>query len=219
MENEKKPKEESQKEKIFSIDEALAELRKEKERKFVQTVDLIVNLKKYDPRKQAINTFIQLPNPASKKIAGFLSKKSSEVDTILKEDFEKYKDLKKVKKIAKKYDSFIAIAPLMGEIATKFGRVFGPVGKMPSPQAGIIMNDDDKSVKEMIEKIKKSVRVRTKENSIKISIGKEDFEDSKLKDNFEAAVSAIEKLLPQKNDNIKNVLVKFSMTKSLEVKI
>jgi len=35
---------------------ALAELRKGKERKFVQTLDLIVNLKNFNVRKEALNT-------------------------------------------------------------------------------------------------------------------------------------------------------------------
>jgi large subunit ribosomal protein L1 len=58
----------------MSLNKALEELKKEKKRKFVQSVDLIVNLQNYDVRKEALNTFISLPNSNKKKIAAFLTK-------------------------------------------------------------------------------------------------------------------------------------------------
>ena len=45
--------------------EAVKKLRddnKEKERKFDQTIDLIVNLKEFDVRKQAFNVFAEVPH-------------------------------------------------------------------------------------------------------------------------------------------------------------
>jgi large subunit ribosomal protein L1 len=203
---------------LMTIEKALAELRKDKKRKFIQTVDLIVNLKNFDVRKESLNTFIQIPNPSSKKMAGFLTRKTDLVDTILKTDFDKYKSPAEAKRLSKKYDFFIAAAPLMGDIATRFGRVLGPVGKMPNPQAGIMPNDDDASIKAMVEKMKKLVRIRSKENSVKIPVGKEDLSDEQLKQNIESALHSVEDKLPRKNDNVKNVLIKFTMTKSIRVK-
>jgi large subunit ribosomal protein L1 len=204
--------------KTISIDEALKELRKdENKRKFIQTVDLIINLHNIDVRKEGLNTFINLPHPSEKKIAAFLNKKSTEIDTITEADFVKFKDAKEIKKLAKKYDYFIAAAPLMGKIATAFGRVLGPTGKMPSPQAGIIPKESDETVKAMIEKMKKVVRVKTKERSIKLAIGKEDLSDSDLKENTEAILSSLEKILPRGKENIKNAMIKFTMTKPIKI--
>ncbi len=203
----------------MEIEKALAELRKdENKRKFVQSVDLIINLKDFDLRREAINTFIQIPNPTEKKICGFLTRKSKFVDTITKEEFDKYKEPKEIKKLAKSYDFFIAVASLMPEIATKFGRILGPMGKMPSPRAGIIESDDDESVKQMVEKMKKLIRVRSKENSLKILVGKEDMPDEKLKENITAVIQAIENILPKKKENIKNILLKFTMTKPVRIR-
>ena len=67
----------------MEIEKALKELRNSEKRKFIQTLDLIVNLKDFDARRQPINTFIALPNPAEKKICAFLSKKSGESAFIL----------------------------------------------------------------------------------------------------------------------------------------
>ena len=72
---------------------ALAELRKGKERKFDQTVDLIVNLQKFDVKKTSINLFVSVPHKIKdKKIAAFLESKNNNVETITGEEFKKYSD-------------------------------------------------------------------------------------------------------------------------------
>jgi len=201
----------------MEIKKALAELRNEKKRKFVQTVDLIMNLKNFDVRKEALNTFVSVPHPSEKKLAAFFTKRSKLIDTITPEDFVKYKDEKDIKKLAKKYDAFIAAAPLMGKIATTFGRVFGPMNRMPSPQAGIIPKEEDVMINMIIEKMKKSIRVKNKEMAIKLPVGKEDMSDDELKDNIEAVIKGLTKVLPRGNDNVKEVLIKFTMTKPIAV--
>jgi large subunit ribosomal protein L1 len=201
----------------MKIQEALTELRKTEKRKFIQTVDLIINLQKFDVRKESINTFITLPHVAERRICAFLTRKSPLVDTIIKEDFDKFKEDADMKRFANKYDAFIAVASLMPTIATKFGRVLGPLGKMPSPQAGIVPLDNDESIKAMLEKLKKMKRIRTKERSIKIAIGKESMSDKEVEDNVNAVVKAVEALLPRKNDNIKDVMLKFTMTKAIKL--
>ncbi len=201
----------------MKIEEALAELRKEKKRKFVQTVDLIVNLKNFDVRKEALNTFVEVPYSKEKKIGAFLTKKSKIVDTLTETDFVKYKELKDMKNLAKKYDSFIAVAPMMSKIATKFGRVFGPMGKMPSPQAGIITQETDSAIKEMLEKMGKIIKIRNKEMAIKLAIGKEDMSDEDLLENIDSVIKSLEKKLPRGKENIREILLKFTMTRPIKI--
>ncbi len=196
---------------------ALQELRKEKKRKFDQSVDLIVNLKSFDVRREALNTFIFIPHGLDRKFAAFFTKRNSNVDTITEEDFVKYKEMKDIKKLAKKYDAFLAVAPMMGKVATKFGRVFGPMNKMPSPLAGIVPKEDDVMIKAMIEKMKKAIRVKNKEMSVKVCVGKESMNDDDLVENINEAIAELEKKLPKGKENIKNVLVKFTMTKPIVV--
>jgi large subunit ribosomal protein L1 len=196
---------------------ALQELRNEKKRKFVQTVDLVMNLKNFDVRREALNTFVFVPHGTEKKLAGFFTKRSKIIDTVTEEDFAKYKDLKDMKKLAKKYDAFLAVAPMMGKVATKFGRVFGPMSKMPSPQAGIIPQESDEMVKAMIDKMGKAVRVKNKEMAIKLPIGKESMSDEELEANIKAVIKGLEKVLPRGRENVKEVLIKFTMTKPLTI--
>jgi large subunit ribosomal protein L1 len=169
---------------MLKLEQAVELLRKDKERKFNQSIDLIVNLRKFDLKKTQINTFVSIPHKIKdKKVCGFIESKSSIINTIQKSQFPIYKDKKKVKKLVKEYDFFIASAPNMPLVATTFGRVLGPAGKMPSPKLGILVDDSEKNVKELVERINKTIRVQTKEPSIKVSIGKLSMKDSELIEN------------------------------------
>ncbi|MEK6917399.1 MAG: hypothetical protein AABW51_00445 [Nanoarchaeota archaeon] len=202
------------------LKKALIELRKGKERKFDQTVDLIVNLQKFNIKKDSVNIFVNLPHKIkNKRIAAFLESKNSAIDTITQDEFKGYSDKKSLKKLVKRFDFFISQASLMPKVATVFGKVLGPAGKMPSPQLGIIMNVDQKALEELKEKINKSVRIKTKEASIKISIGKQSMEDEKIIDNIVTIYNSLIKALPKQKENIKNVEVKFTMTKPQKIRI
>jgi len=197
---------------------ALEELRKGKERKFDQTVELIVNLQKFDLKRNQVNTIVSVPHKIKdKKIAGFLESKNSNIDTITLAEFKKYGDKKKLKNVVKKYDFFIAQGSLMPKVAATFGRVLGPAGKMPSPQLGIILNADDKTIEELKQKINTSVKIRTKEASIKIPVGKQSMKDEDIIENISAIYSAIIKELPRDKENVKNIEIKFTMTKPVKI--
>ncbi len=201
---------------IVELKKVLEELRTEKKRKFVQTVDLIVNLQNYDARKEALNTFMNVPHPSEKNICAFLTKRSKLLPTIIEDDFSKYKEKKQMKNLAEEYDFFIAVAPMMSKIATKFGRILGPMGKMPSPQGGIIVKEDEETINAMMTKLTKMIRIRNKEASIKIAVGKEDMKDEELIENIQELMKQIEKKLPRGKENIKDALVKFTMTKPIK---
>jgi len=198
----------------------LTELRKEEKRKFSQSVDLIINLQKYDLKKNQVNIFVPLPFKIfDKKICGFLETTSPQIDTITKSNYVNYKEAKDVKKLAEKYEFFIAQASVMPAVATTFGRVLGPVGKMPSPQLGILANPDEKSIKELVEKINKSVKIRNKEPSIKVKVGKESMKDEEIAENVMAVYNSVIKVLARGTDNIKNIELKFTMTKPVKLKL
>lgn len=202
------------------LKKALNELRKEKERKFNQTVDLIINLQKYNLKKNPLNLFISVPQKIKeKKICAFLETKNKNVETITKNEFKKYSDKKELKKLVKKFDFFIAEASLMPKVATTFGRILGPVGKMPSPQLGILTNTNEKTINELKLKINNSIKIRTKEASIKLAIGKQNMQDEEIIENIITVYNAVLKALSREKDNIKNIEIKFTMTKPQKIKI
>ena len=202
------------------LQKALSELRKEKERKFDQTIDLIINLQKFDIKKHSINLFLNVPHKVKeKKIAAFLETKNKNIDTITPEEFKKYSDKKELKKLVKSFDFFIAQANLMPKVATVFGKVLGPMGKMPSPQMGIIANVDDKTIEELKNKINNTLKTRIKEASIKLPIGKQSMKDEEIIENILAVYDAVLKALPKQKENIKNIEIKFTMTKPQKIKL
>ncbi len=205
---------------MANIKEALTEIRNEKERKFDQSLDLIINLRAIDLKRNGVNVVVNIPHPAkARRVGGFLTKKSDLVDSILEPDFAKYKDSKKLKELSDKYDFFIAVAPLMPKVATVFGKVLGPAGKMPSPQLGILIQEDDKAIQDVLDKISQSLKIRAKEPSIKLSVGKMSMSDEYIEENINAIYKVIVAALPMKEENLKSIMVKSTMSKPIKVEV
>ena len=202
------------------LKKALTELRATKERKFNQTVDLIVNLQKFDIKKSNVNIFVNVPHKVKdKRIAGFLEVKNDHIETITPNEFKKYSEKGQLKSLVNNHDFFIAQASLMPSVATTFGRALGPAGKMPSPQLGIILNADEKTLKELKTKINTSVKIKIKEPSIKIPIGKQDMKDEDIIENIMTIYNILLKTLPRNKENIKNIEIKFTMTKPYKISL
>ena len=203
----------------MELKKALEQLRKEsKKRNFDQTVDLIVNLKGIDIRKDNINAVINIPHKVKeKKVCGFLTEKNDLIKTITKPEFQKYKDKAALKSLVDEFDFFIAHASLMPSVATTFGKALGPVGKMPSPQLGVITQETSEIIKSLLEKISKSIKIRAKEASIKVGAGKESMKDEEIIENVKAIYDGIVQALPTKRENVKNVQIKFTMSKPKEI--
>ena len=203
---------------VSELEKALGELRKDKERKFDQTVDLIINLQKFDAKKNQINIFVNIPfKIKEKKICAFLETENKAVETITPEQFKKYLDKKALKKLVKNFDFFIAQASLMPKVATTFGRVLGPAGKMPSPQLGIISDANEKEISEIKKKINNNIKIRIKESSIKLAIGKQSMKNEEVIENILTVYNSILKAVPKDKENIKNIELKLTMTKPQKI--
>lgn len=202
------------------LEKALEELRKEKERKFNQTVDLIINLQKFNLKKSQINLLVGIPFKfKDKKICAFLETKNKDVETITPEQFKKYSDKKALKKLVKKFDFFMAQASVMPKVATTFGKILGPAGKMPSPQLGLLFNVNEKGINELKKKINNNIKIKVREPSIKLAIGKQSMKNDEIISNVLAVYDAVLKSLSKGKENIKNIELKFTMTKPQKIYI
>ena len=90
---------------------------------------------------------------------------------------------------------------------------------MPSPQLGIITQESPEVIKPLLEKISKSIKIRAKEASIKVAAGKENMKDEEIIENVRAIYNGILNALPTKKENVKNVKIKFTMSKPVGVEI
>lgn len=207
---------------------SVQELRKEKKRNFAQTVDLQILLKNLDIKKQEakIDLFVSLPNPRGRKITvcglvgGSLQNDAKEFcdHVILQDDFKGFaNDKKALKKLAHAYDFFIAQADIMPAVATTFGRYLGPAGKMPNPKAGAIVPQRG-TTKPIVEKLQNLIRVSVKNDpTLKCPVGKEDMNDEEIAANALAVYTAVVNALPQHEQNIRQVILKFTMSQAVTV--
>ena len=192
-----------------------------KKRNFNQAFDLIITLKNLNLKKQEENVdlFLNLPHSRGKqlKICALvddnLEAKAKIFDHVVNANtFKKYEDPKLAKKLASSYDLFIAQANLMGQIATAFGKILGPKGKMPNPKSGAVVlpTADMEALKIRFSKL---VRLQTKkEPIIKTSIGSVAMKDEDISANILAAYNALVHALPQEQGNIKEVMLKLTMS-------
>ena len=129
-----------------------------------------------------------------------------------------YKSMDPVKKLAQDYDFFVAQGNIMTQVASKFGRVLGPRGKMPNPKSGCVV-PPNANLKLLYEKLQKTIRINAKnEASIKCMVGKDSLSDDDLAENILAVYDSVVKSLPNEKGNISKILVKLTMSDSLEVK-
>lgn len=202
--------------------ETIKQVRENSEkRKFSQSIDLVINLKQYDLKKNGmIDKFIVLPHTKGKqlKICGLVDKDMADIakgafaGVVPKDEFDSYKDnKKKIKKLVDSYDFFVAQANVMTNIAATFGRILGPKGKMPNPKAGCVVGPGA-DLKSLAEKLQKTVRLRAiKELSIKASIANESMKDEEIADNVLAIYNNIIHSLPAEAQNIRGVGIKVTM--------
>jgi ribosomal protein L1 len=69
------------------------------------------------------------------------------------------------------------------------------------------------------KKINNSLRIRTKEPSIKVAAGKQSMKDEEIMENVMTIYNAVLKALPKGKENVKNLKIKFTMTKPQKIQI
>ncbi len=204
---------------VDAIEKAIKEA---KPRKFVETVEMAVNLRNVDMKKpeNRLDAVITLPHGLGKprKIAVFargdtaLKAKEAGALVIPPEDIDELaKNKRRAKKIAKEYDFFIAEAPLMPEIGKKLGPILGPRGKMPLP----IPPASDPTPH--IERLKNSIKIRTRDKlTFHAPIGNREMETEKIADNALEVLKVVENKY-EGQQNIKSLYVKTTMGPAIRV--
>ncbi len=210
------------------LKESVSKLHESNKRNFKQTVDLVINLKGLDLKKpeHQIELFLQLPKYKGKKskVCALVGPEmgdqaKSVMDAfLLLPDFDRYAQEKKlIRKLARENDFFVGQATLMPKIATSFGRVLGPKGKMPNPKSGCIV-PPNANLKIVYEKLQSTVKISGKKAPIlQTTIGNEESKEEDLMDNIKHIYNNVVNALPQGEHNIKSVFIKYTMGKPIKI--
>jgi large subunit ribosomal protein L1 len=184
-------------EREYSPAEAIALVKQLKTSKFNESVEVHVrtglNVRHAD---EQLRGTIALPNGLGKevKIAVFAQGDKAREAEEAGADVVGGEDL--AQKIQDGFDDFdVAIAtPDMMPIVGRLGRILGPAGKMPNPKVGTVTADVAKAVEE--SKAGK-VEYRTDRTAIvHLVIGKSDFEERRLLENYAAVMDELIRAKP-----------------------
>ncbi len=199
---------------------------KSEKKKFVQSIDLVINLREIDMKKpeSKIQELIEFPYPIGKPIkvcviaSGELASKAKKAGADLvieRSELESLAgDKKRQKSIVNSYDSFIAEAPLMPTVGRVLGAVLGPKGRMPTPVAPTA------NIADIMEKQRKTVMVRLRSQPIlQCRIGTEDMPDENIAENIQAVLRRLEPKLKRGLKNIRSMIVKTAMGAPVEFKV
>ena len=207
---------------IAAVKEAIE---KSKERKFLESVDLAINLKDVDLSipKNRINEEVILPHGRGKEIkvavfaSGETALKAQEcADLVIPpEEIDKLaEDKRRARKIANEYDFFLAEAPLMARIGKSLGVILGPRGKMPKP----VPPGADPCP--MVRTLKKTVRMRSRDKrTFHVPVGTKNMDVEKIADNIQEVLKRLEHKLERGYQNIESVYVKTTMGPAVRIKL
>ena len=200
--------------KEYEINEAVALLKELATAKFVESVDVAVNLG-IDARKsdQNVRGATVLPHGTGREIrvAVFTQGANAEAAKEAGADIVGMEDLaEQVKKGEMNFDVVVASPDAM-RVVGQLGTILGPRGLMPNPKVGTVTPN----VAEAVKNAKAGqVRYRNDKNGIiHTTIGKANFSAEQIKENLEALLVALKKAKPSsaKGTFLKKVSISTTM--------
>ncbi|MBI2549051.1 hypothetical protein HYW21_06910 [Candidatus Woesearchaeota archaeon] len=210
------------------LKEAITKLKEGKiKRNFKQRFDLILTLRGLDLKKtdEQVDFYAKLNYPTGKpkKICALIGPELKEEaavcdQVIMSDQFDALaQDKKALKKLARSCDYFIAQSNIMPKVATAFGKVLGPRGKMPNPKAGCVV-PPKANLKLLYDQLQRTVRITAKTSlMVQVPVGIEDQIEEEVVENILSLYDQIIHHLPQEQQNVKAVLLKLTMSPVVRV--
>ncbi len=206
--------------KVYTIDEALALIKECASAKFVESIDVAVNLG-VDPRKsdQVVRGSTVLPNGTGKsvRVAVFAQGKNADAAKEAGADIVGFEDLAEQVKAGQMDFDVVIASPDAMRIVGQLGQILGPRGLMPNPKVGTVTPDVAGAVKNAKAG---QVRYRTdKAGIIHCTIGKASFEVNQLRENLQALLADLNKAKPSsaKGIYLKKITVSSTMGPGIPV--
>src|SRR5438128_922130 len=183
--------------KSYTLDDAVATLKKFPATKFDQTVTVSFHLG-VDPKQsdQMVRGTCPLPHGSGKqvRVLVFAEGEAAKAAKDAGAEFVGFKDLiQKVQEGFQDFDVAVSTPAAMAEVR-KLGKVLGPRGLMPNPRTGTVTDDTAKAVQEV-----KAGRVEfklDKNGNVAVPVGKFSFEEQALVENGNAVIEAVVRARP-----------------------
>lgn len=189
---------------------------KEKKRNFLETIELQVGLKNYDPQKdKRFSGTVKLPYvPRPKlKVCVLGDVKHCEEAEALGVDQRSVEDLKKlnknkklVKKLAKQYHAFMASEAVIKQIPRLLGPGLNKAGKFPTPAT------HSRGLAEQIEETKASIKFQLKKVlCLGVAVANVGMEESQIRTNIIYSINFLVSLLKKNWQNVRCLYIKSTM--------
>jgi large subunit ribosomal protein L10Ae len=188
-----------------------------KKRNFLETVELQIGLKNYDPqRDKRFSGTIRLPSIPRPNMAICIlgdqhdidRAKHGGVDAMSADDLKKLnKNKKLIKKLARKYDAFVASESLIKTIPRLLGPGLSKAGKFPTP----VSHADDLTGK--INEVKATIKFQLKKVlCMGVAVGNVGLNQEELVGNIMLAINYLVSLLKKGWQNVGSLTIKATMS-------
>jgi len=206
--------------KEYSLEEAVKTVKDLKSAKFDETVEVAMNLN-VDPRHadQMIRGSVVLPHGTGKNVRVAVFAKGDKVDEAKAAGADLVGSDELIEQIQNgkiDFDIVIATPDMMGVLG-KVARILGPKGLMPNPKTGTVTMDVAQAVKNA-KGGQVNFRVDKKGN-MHAGIGKASFSEEQLVENLKTFVEKINRAKPAsaKGRYIKNAALSLTMSPSVKL--
>lgn len=189
--------------KVYTLTEAIEALKKAPPVKFVESVEVAVNLG-VDPRKseQIVRGAMVLPHGTGRtvRVAVLTQGAHAETAKTAGADIVGFEDLTEtIKGGTIEFDILIATPDAM-RLVGQLGQILGPRGLMPNPKVGTVTTDVAGAVRNAKGG---QIQFRTDKNGIiHCPVGKVNFDTQKLKENIEALIKDLKRLKPSSSKGV-----------------
>lgn len=193
-----------------------------KKRNFVETIEAQISLKNYDPvRDKRFSGTFKLPTVPRPNLKCCVLGNAAHceqadrigVEHMSVEDLKKLnKNKKLVKKLAKRYDFFMASDNMIKQIPRLLGPGLTKAGKFPT----LIAGGDD--MQEKIDEVKATIKFQMKKvMCLNVSVGNVSMENKAIIVNTQLAANFLASLLKKQWQNIGSIYIKSTMGPSIQI--
>jgi len=188
-----------------------------KKRNFLETVELQIGLKNYDPqRDKRFSGTVKLPTVPRPNMSICVlgdqhdidRAKHLSIDSMSADDLKKLnKNKKLIKKLARKYDAFLSSDSLLRQIPRLLGPGLSKAGKFPTP----VSHADDLNAK--VIETKSTIKFQLKKVlCMGVAVGNVGMTEDELIGNIMLAVNYLVSLLKKGWQNVGSLTIKASMS-------